>query len=342
MAIYKSTYGATYLPPVSTCFARLPPPETAFKQWRPPRQFPIIPLGPHRPLSCDMPLGPGLGTRELNTTSHLDPKDIVGTIPPHETETDLRKIIVCMRALRRLPELPVLTGHAGRTRRFYPHDMYDMVEGLNPDALRWITTSGELCEHIPNPGIQMEPPVKTWEKKADQVTLRPRRYETSANTWQRVGTQWDKSQYRPHIDTIRAGKVDGSSPRNPCSRTNRSPEPDRNKEVEEKILNLIKTDKLVSSFVRPCPGYAGFKPRLPIEGTPETHETLRDHIKTLMKHSYKSYESEDFVKTIHPHLGPMSRVVTLTYPYNPFNKVEKEELSILAMKERPAKPRWVL
>lgn len=68
---YLTTYNTTYrysshvLPPIK--FNQIPSIQLTDHPKLPPRQFPVIPRGPHRPLGLDLPLGQGLGTKDVNT-----------------------------------------------------------------------------------------------------------------------------------------------------------------------------------------------------------------------------------------------------------------------------------
>ncbi|OPL20207.1 hypothetical protein AM593_01418, partial [Mytilus galloprovincialis] len=99
--------------------------------------------------------------------------------------------------------------------------------------------------------------------------------------------------------------------------------------------------------VRQCPGYAGFIPRQPPKIEME-REPERTHMTSVMKASYrflimllpleilefriesnakelpnKEYRPQNFARK-----GPMSKTVTLTYPFNPFNKVTCEPVLV--------------
>ncbi|VDI08280.1 Hypothetical predicted protein [Mytilus galloprovincialis] len=81
------------------------------------------------------------------------------------------------------------------------------------------------------------------------------------------------------------------------------------------------------SSVRQCPGYAGFVPRQPPKIEME-REPERTHMTSVMKASYRELPNKEYRPQNFARKGPMSKTVTLTYPFNPFNKVTCEPVLV--------------
>ncbi|XP_048753015.1 spermatogenesis-associated protein 48-like [Ostrea edulis] len=72
--------------------------------------------------------------------------------------------------------------------------------------------------------------------------------------------------------------------------------------------------------VRQCPGYAGFVPRKPTAGDLQKRSEPT-HMVSTMKANYRELPVDEYRKQTFAKKGPMSRTVTLTYPFNPYNKI---------------------
>jgi len=286
----------------------------------PPRQFPVIPCGPHRRRCPDRALGPGLGTQDMDTERHLAAKPIVRTLPPRDLVNEVPLLVK-----RKLPR------HVTRLLHKTPNKDEDFSESIKPftkeivDAIchdvTYTSTTRLATEEAKLPMRKVIPPKSTFEINSDMVKNRPHKYEQYPELWQSVACVWDRVQNRPKMTnrevTHQSAKLTPSRllPR-------RAPRKDVN-EVHQKINKLVKTEELATPYVPQCPGYAGFRPRSPIEASLRKQRESETH-QTIMTTSYRPLPVKEYdIKSApatnkHHHLGPFSRTVTLTYPYNPF------------------------
>lgn len=263
-----------------------------------PRAFPLIPRGPHRRLYHERPLGPGLGTEDLHTERYLEAKPIVQTAPPRELVNN--------------PPLLAKRRPSARKRN-PPEKVIEAVTRLCDDVT-YTSTTRHATEECKLPIKKVAPPQSTFEPNSDQVRLRPQKYAACPATWQKVAAQWDNVQTRQRQDRPREQIVRLNQSR--LHRTGRRPVPQASRPVGE----LVARGNLRSPFVRQCPGYAGFTPRSPVEASLDADANSSQE--SIMKLSYKALPAGEYAVQPRAHKGPLSSTVTLTYPHNPFNKIE--------------------
>ncbi|XP_046375239.2 uncharacterized protein LOC124148275 [Haliotis rufescens] len=184
---------------------------------------------------------------------------------------------------------------------------------------RWTPTSLMATEdaHVPMP--QIDTRSKTLEKRADMVKFDVKRYYDQPRMWQQA-EMFDRYQLRQPVERVvypynkaddkklltKRGKV--------ATDTGKA----------EKMRRLVRQDQLASVFVRHCPGYAGFVPRVP----PADHLTKRvvnPSMVSTMKATNREVSREELIKRQFAIIGQFSKSVTLTFPFNPYNKVGADE-----------------
>jgi len=76
---------------------------------------------------------------------------------------------------------------------------------------------------------------------------------------------------------------------------------------------------------RSVPGYGGFVPRHAVEPKPAPmadEDCLAASMCSTSRRTYRRFPPQEYRELQFAHKGPLSKTVTLTYPFNPFNKLE--------------------
>ncbi|XP_063951763.1 uncharacterized protein LOC129277568 [Lytechinus pictus] len=232
-------------------------------------------------------------------------------------------------------------GEEEKKESFKEDTVEDPLKGLSPEEINqlairafWTSTTRRMTEQACLPVPKFRPPSSTLERNADLVKYRPWRYDVGPATWQEITPPvWDRIQERarikPRQSYPRPTPVINTTAFTPIPAINR-PKSGKSKlkdggsiSVNEKITDLVKRERLTSTYVRQCPGYAGYRPRSPLRIPMENLNEPNLRMMTTMKASYRPLMFPLINMDHFLHKGPMSRTVTLTYPYNPFSKVEK-------------------
>ncbi|XP_033625659.1 uncharacterized protein LOC117288898 [Asterias rubens] len=322
---------SSFLPPIK--FHQVPAIQLREEPKLPPRKFPISPAGPTRQWEK------GTWQVLLPDIKPFTDKPIVRAPPPQEFTSHLQikapKIQPKFRQKRpRTPEEqePPLKGLNEPLPPVVPHcaDGYpeEVEEGWVEELCRsyhWKTTSKEAAKEGCLEVSEIDPPNSTLEQKSDVIMSRPMRYDANERPWQRVVPLWDRLQSRPHVGKNVSSRQIGKTMLNADSQP---PTKTANISLDEKIAMMGSEDKLSSMFVRKCPGYAGYVPRSPHNVAMETSRLLDLRTMTTMKSSYRPFATKEYTTKNFAHRGPLSRTVTLTYPYNPYNKVENRAKGI--------------
>ncbi|OWF37376.1 uncharacterized protein LOC110467495 [Mizuhopecten yessoensis] len=211
---------------------------------------------------------------------------------------------------------PAEKNHEFETK-FGKMDM-NMVNKL-VNHIRWTSTTADAGQEefasIPVPEIRA--PETTLEPKADLVRLHSRKYEAAPADWQKC-IYWDCVQPRgtvTHGDLLE--KTHGQPEKLFVKRKSLT---GGYREESERIRKMSKEKMLANIYVRQCPGYAGFVPRAPPEGQME-RKLEGPHMVSTMKATYRELPASTYEKQQNARKGPFSKTVTLTYPFNPYNKV---------------------
>ncbi|KAJ8041471.1 hypothetical protein HOLleu_12295 [Holothuria leucospilota] len=289
----------------------------------PPRKFPIEPIGPCRRWERLARFQGQLPNIRLFTD-----KPIVRELPPKTVRSyAIRKL---KKGALHYPKLSRAKEEEEEEKSELECDPEDKVASDVIDDLckrfRWTTTNERAIEgaHLPLPEIPL--PSTELEETSNTLMHRPRIFEERPEPWQRIATIWDRCQTRKHvgqslgnISSAEDQGIEKKKNQTAGKRSQRNLRPDIS--VIEEIYKLCEKENLTKTFVRQCPGYAGFLPRSPLKYEPMTRVPKQDlYMMSSMAAAYRSLPSCG--KSRYSRRGPMSRTVTLTYPYNPYNKVE--------------------
>jgi len=200
------------------------------------------------------------------------------------------------------------------TRAFYTSTTQKLYQGADWSASK---------------SYRPDPPSTTLEPRPDMVTQRIKRYEENPECWQRFSSKpftWDFSQTRnghyvnrPIAFTNEKG---GQIP-NYMGHIAGEGEKDVNGEsfMPMTKLRLSKPRYTMTSKRGYVPGYTGCVywansvPPLSAEKEPRRESTARAHKRFNTPRSSSGFN----------HQGPLSRMVTMTHPFNPYNKTNPFE-----------------
>lgn len=181
--------------------------------------------------------------------------------------------------------------------------------------LRWIPSTRRQQEEGCIPVPKWKIPNTTWEKNADLVRHRPRRYHRSVGIGQEVPSYWDRVQMRAPLS-----KRDSAY--SPCEHRKTAQVSRTTTDEISRDLDVIAQYRQNAPYIiadqsrlRKLPGYGGFVPREPVERLKfvSREETFQSSSST-----YRNYPGYS-VDGVHSR-GPLSKMVTLVYPYNPFKR----------------------
>eukprot|EP00794_Sanderia_malayensis_P003157 gene3157-3626_t len=183
------------------------------------------------------------------------------------------------------------------TRAFYTSTTQKLYEGVD-----WANVIQK----------RQDPPKTVKETRPDMVTQRVRRFEDRPEEWQKLSGKpltWDYLQSR-----------DGHYIKKPVSFGQVLGEGEKDVHGEPYTaltqLRLSKPRYTITSRRGYIPGYTGcvlwtnHQPPLSAEREPRPESTARAHRRLTYPPNYSTYKHE----------GPLSKMVTLTHPFNPFNK----------------------
>ncbi|KAL4235301.1 hypothetical protein ACF0H5_006936 [Mactra antiquata] len=277
-------------------------------------ELPTLPLIKYKTLPCLYPPG--------------------STVPCRQVQHDnLQRQNAIKRVKRTVPQPPQIPAPAkprpgsgkykcGPSRpvkvfdtKFGPMDMV-MIDELYKKT-RYTTLAQKAGAELALPVQKVDPPKTTQEPKADMVRLYGQRYEQRPEEWQDA-VFWDRIQAR--------------APTTPRPITPGRDKLLRRRQItnvldqarEDTIRQLVRSDGLANVFARKCPGYAGYNPLCP----PDTRLDDKKEVNTLMSASYRELPHQDNRQRSYARRGIFTKSVTLTYPFNPFNKVGQEIITV--------------
>jgi len=144
------------------------------------------------------------------------------------------------------------------------------------------------------------------------VRYKPKVYNEKPGTWQQIGCAWDKVQERKGLGFTITREGNQRLLLRP--------------QVNQPVL--VKEEKTSNHFSSNIPGYGGYQPRLPnVIKKPELKCEQPKMIATSRR-DYRKYPQISYSLPRSGHIGPLSRTVTLTQPYNPFNKISKTRITV--------------
>jgi len=186
------------------------------------------------------------------------------------------------------------------------------------------TPSSDLRE------IVSAPKEKEAESKIPQVpfpntSVRYRQHVKNANpeNWQKIGCIWDKVQERNGFNSSKSNLE--SSTRTDSPRLLSRPRRNEQFSVVRKD-NSAKPQYDKKNFNENIPGYGGYEPQLPIERCDNSDNV--HSMKTTSKTYYRTHPRISYRLPKYGHNGPLSRLVTLTEPFNPFNKISNQRITV--------------
>ena len=186
------------------------------------------------------------------------------------------------------------------------------------------TPSSDLREVI-SPQKQEDTESKNPEVAFPNTSVRYRQHVKNANpeNWQRVGCIWDKVQERNGFNGSKSNLESSTKTDSPRllsrPRMNQSPMPTGKDSLSK--VQCIKKD-----FHENIPGYGGYEPHLPVERCDNSDNV--HSMKTTSKTYYRTHPRISYRLSKYGHTGPLSRLVTLTEPFNPFNKISKQRITV--------------
>ncbi|KAH3714797.1 uncharacterized protein LOC127856224 [Dreissena polymorpha] len=202
--------------------------------------------------------------------------------------------------------------------KFGPMDMETIEQLYN--KTRYSTCAQIAAREVSVPMFKLDPPTTTREKAPDMVRPRGQRYESRPEEWQDA-VLWDRLQSRPETN---ARPRSGSRQRLLHIRKNKEEIP---LEVLDKIRDHVRTDNLASVFVKKCPGYLGYTPMCPPETRLDDRKSPPE-MTSLMRASYRRFPDNIYEREKYARQGPFSKTVTLTFPFNPFNKKGQDRFDV--------------
>lgn len=269
-------------------------------------ELPALPLIKYRTLPCMYPPG---STQPCRPTQHHIPlkkgKILIPETPPLPVPAKKRP-----RSSK--------TSSASRSTKVFetkygPMDMNTVDRLYN--QMRYATCSQTAGAEYALPVHKPAPSDTTKEQRPDMVRFRSQKYEAQPEQWQNA-VLWDRIQTRaPHNRT--------ASPANPILLIRRKSTKPVDLTRSDEISNLVKNEGLAAVFVRKCPGYAGYTPLCPPETQLNDKKTPVSRA-SLMATSYSKFPDTQYKTQHYGRKGSFSKTVTLTYPFNPFNKVGQE------------------
>jgi len=201
-----------------------------------------------------------------------------------------------------------------------PKDLKAMDSIYTPAVWTTQCQRNHLQAALPKPALQK--PQTALEESPNPVVYKARRYNEAVEPWQRFSTKWDRVQIRPVCRKGRWMERRTGEEQPTCALCrNDDNDSEKAENLQEANLNkpLEKADLVPHSGLRQIPGYCGYVPRLPIirHGN---HESLQKYVltdvhkTTTNRRTYVQHEiRETPIKD-----RPMSKMVTLVHPSNPF------------------------
>jgi len=157
------------------------------------------------------------------------------------------------------------------------------------------------------------------EENSDQVRYKAARYNEKVEPWQTFSTKWDRAQLRNQC--TRPKSAEGIMKKSSNKINNAQ-------HLKTKTSLVHSVDMVPHSGQRQVPGYCGYVPRLPIirksdhesldpTAVTDCHKTTTNK-RTFVRHDLRTVEKAP------PKIRPMSQMVTLVQPSNPFKLAKME------------------
>ncbi|EDO47265.1 predicted protein [Nematostella vectensis] len=181
--------------------------------------------------------------------------------------------------------------------------------------------------------------------KADMVRFTKNIMEPRPGLWQAVAPEWERAQIRYNQGHSYEVERRGAKPVNRLPRVESKMRFDNFKEPIPKLPPEVEIPApKIPKFTRPTPGYGGYVPRYPVNPRPP-EECPNLGLTNIHRTTYRLFPSYVYTKGEFAHQGPLSKSVTTTPPFNPFNKIDRLELNsdkLLWKRHNQSKPTRVL
>ncbi|KAK3603434.1 hypothetical protein CHS0354_009417 [Potamilus streckersoni] len=201
--------------------------------------------------------------------------------------------------------------------KFGPMDE-DMIDAIVHNS-RYTSQTKRMAAEYALPIYQVPQPTDTRELAADMVCLKVQKYNPQPAEWQQV-MDWDRYQPRASVNRPETPNTREKL----LKRRAKVRDADGSKEIADETLQQ---DKLPKVFKAKCPGYAGYIPMCLPETKHEPREE-NEHLISTMMASFREFPSELFQRPAAGRQAPFSKLITVTYPFNPYNNSCKMKLKI--------------
>jgi len=286
-----------------------------------PRCFPIsLPVFPHRERDSHIPIACGFET-DIHTALYNEHNDKKKKKSKNASQNSTR------------PESNVSDSpsHTSRTsstkgtpdKSYFDADYKHSVPQVILEELQKFytyTPSSDMRDISITPKPKAPEPVSTIPKvPANPVRFRQQVKHARPEAWQKVGVIWDKCQERNGFNDSKS--ILESNTKTEGNRLLSRPRMQH--QQPKKVTGQEKPQK--ESFNSHIPGYGGYKPQLPIKHWTDSFSAIGTTTSQTYcrKHPRISYRLPQY-----GHKGPMSRLVTLTEPFNPFNKISNQRVTV--------------
>ncbi|XP_012947011.1 uncharacterized protein LOC106014247 [Aplysia californica] len=227
--------------------------------------------------------------------------------------------------------------------RKYPH-LGSLGANTDLAAIKYVYTSETSDKFGPDftPAYRQPRPPMTYEKRADPVAPPRRLFDTplctmtapkgtfgndpdkGLHSWRMLQTEpgcasWQALERIPVLQNV------GKRSCLPPVRVHRH-DPNHEKERWDNIRNLIRHNALAYGYRREAPGYAGYLPSCEHIESRVERDVTEDNKAMLAttKAVHQEFPLGEYHQKLeaqeNKHMGPLSRMVTLTHPFNPFTQ----------------------
>jgi len=329
---------STYLPPL---FEFQPNRFNKNQDRLAPRCYPIAqPIVPHRKRDSEIPIAPGFSTLLHRIASIKNDSNAtlssVASRPTTASKGELHLQPINIKKRQSVigiaspsSESPQTTPPSSKQSSRQSPDSSQKRGGVPQIVIKELVNHGHYTPSSqgasyfikkPKPITPITPTMRRefWQKNIhrDGIINSGRILGQSKNkpeTWQTVGCMWDKLQERKATTVSQCMEP---LLKESCRLLNR---PRCGEKINRSFYTTDCSNKLSSNI----PGYGGYQPRLPISGV---KIYAGNRVQTMSNVTYRQHPKLTYKLPVYGHKAPMSCTVTLTEPYNPFNKVVKEEI----------------
>jgi len=288
-----------------------------------PRCFPIsLPVFPHRKRESNIPIACGFETdvhAALYSDHHAKKKNKTknsGNASQNSTRPNSNATDAPSRASSTAKGTPDKPFFDGEYQHSVPHIILKELQHFHT-----YTPSSDLRDISIAPKTKAPDPISTTPQVPSNTTVRFRQQVKHAQPedWQKVGIIWDKCQERNGFNSSKSNLDSNTKTEN-----NRLLSRPR-MQYQQPTATVLQETGDKGSFNSHIPGYGGYKAQLPIKHCNESNDVIHS---TTSKTYCRTHPRISYRLPKYGHKGPMSRLVTLTEPFNPFNKVSNQRVTV--------------